>query len=178
MDSINEQQPEKNHMDLSSGAAIEKIRDLAKNAKTCFFCTSGGRGLSRGVRPMSIQKVDDEGALWFLSARDSYKNRELELNDSVDLYFRESAHSGFLHLSGRAEISYDKQRINELWEPIAKTWFTEGENDPRISVIKFVPDRGYYWDNKHGSLVAGTKMLAGALVGKTLDDSIEGTLSF
>jgi len=32
------------------------------------------------------------------------------------------------------------------------------------------------WDNKHGNTVAGVKMLIGAALGKTLDDSIEGKL--
>ena len=31
--------------------------------------------------------------------------------------------------------------------------------------------------NKHGSLVAGAKMLVGAAIGKTLDDSIEGRVT-
>jgi general stress protein 26 len=59
-----------------------------------------------------------------------------------------------------------------------KTWFTEGEDDPRITVIRFQPQSGYYWDNKHGAVVAGAKIAVGALVGKTLDDSIEGRLVF
>ena len=57
-----------------------------------------------------------------------------------------------------------------------KTWFTEGEDDPRISLIKVQPAEGYYWDNKHGNLVAGVKMLLGMATGQTLDDSIEGKL--
>ena len=59
-----------------------------------------------------------------------------------------------------------------------KTWFTEGIDDPRITVIRFEPSGGYYWDNKHGDTVAGIKMLVGAAIGKTLDDSIEGRLAF
>ena len=57
-----------------------------------------------------------------------------------------------------------------------KTWFTEGVDDPRITAIKFTPKSGYYWDTKHGTAVAGVKMLVGAAIGKTLDDSIEGEL--
>ncbi len=57
-----------------------------------------------------------------------------------------------------------------------KTWFTEGVDDPRITVIRVQPNEGYYWDTKHGSAVAGIKMLIGAAISKTLDDSIEGTL--
>jgi len=43
-------------------------------------------------------------------------------------------------------------------------------------VIQFSPTQGYYWDNKHGAAVAFVKMAAGAVLGKTFDDSIEGKL--
>ncbi len=51
----------------------------------------------------------------------------------------------------------DKEKIEELWTPLAKAWFTEGINDPRISVIKVVPDNGFYWDNKHGKFYCRRK---------------------
>lgn len=174
MDSINKNQPEENHKNLSGEAAAKKIKELVDNAESCFFCTTVATGESNGARPMSVQKMDANGNLWFLSANDSHKNKELASNPKVHLYFQGSKHSDFLHIYGMATISADKAKIKELWEPILKTWFTEGENDPRISVIKVVPTDGYYWDTKHGNMVAGIKMLIGAAIGKTLDDSIEG----
>lgn len=176
MDSINKNQPEKNHEDLHDAEAASRIVEMVKQAKSCFFCTGEAIGDSLGVRPMSIQKADEDGTLWFLSANDSHKNAEILEDNSVKLFFQGSAHSDFLYLMGHASISTDKQVIHELWEPVLKTWFTEGENDPRISAIKFEPETGYYWDNKHGNAVAGVKMLWGAITGKTLDDSIEGKL--
>lgn len=86
---------------------------------------------------MSVQKVDDSGSLWFLSASDSHKNQEITEDQQVKLYFQCSS---------------------------------------RISVIQVMPSEGYYWDTKHGNFVAGIKMLFGASVGKTFDDSLEGTL--
>jgi general stress protein 26 len=154
------------------------VKDMTGDADTCFFCTAGSTGSTNGVRPMSVRKADDAGNLWFLSANDSHKNHELAANPAVKLYFQRDAHAGFMELEGRAEILDDRARIHDLWNPLLKTWFTEGEDDPRISVIKFTPQAGYYWDNKHGNLVAGAKMAVGALVGKTLDDSIEGRLMF
>ena len=176
MDSINKNQPEKNHEDLMAADAAHRIKDMVEQAKSCFFCTQSGMGESSGVRPMSIQRVDDDGTLWFLSPNDSHKNQEIEADDRVRLFFQGSKHSDFLFIDGTATISEDKQTIKELWEPVLKTWFTEGENDPRISVISVQPDDGYYWDTKHGNFVAGAKMLVGAAIGKTLDDSIEGSL--
>lgn len=125
---------------------------------------------------MSVQQVDDSGNLWFLSADDSHKNQELANDSGVQLFFQGSAHSDFLTVSGEATITRDKEKIKELWEPIVKTWFTEGVDDPRITALKFAPKSGYYWDTKHGTVVAGVKMLIGAAIGKTLDDSIEGEL--
>jgi general stress protein 26 len=177
MDSINKNQPEDNHQNLSSADAIAKIKDVVEKAEVCFFCTTVSTGGSNGARPMSVRKVDEDGNLWFLSARDSHKNMELALDPFVKMYFQGSAHSDFLQLNGTVTISHDKVKIKELWNPILKTWFTEGIDDPRITVIKVIPVEGYYWDTKHGEAVAGVKMLLGAILGKTLDDSVEGKLS-
>lgn len=178
MDSINQNQPEENRRNLHGAEAVAKVKELVGNAETCFFCTGARISGSTGVRPMSVQQVDDAGHLWFLSADDSHKNEELARDPSVTLFFKGSAHSDFMVLSGQASVSRDKEKIRELWEPIVKTWFTEGVDDPRITAIEVAPRDGYYWDTKHGNAVAGVKMLIGATIGKTLDDSIEGTLTF
>lgn len=176
MDSINQQQPEDNHKDLYDQEAVQKIQELVKKSDVCFFCTNIQTGSPFSTRPMSIQEVDDQGNLWFLSANDSRKNRELEADPAVQINLQSSSYSGFFTLYGTATISEDKDKIKELWEPIVKTWFTEGIDDPRISVLKVTPAEGYYWDTKHGKVVASLKMIIGALTGQTLDDSIEGEL--
>jgi general stress protein 26 len=177
MDSINRQQPEDNREDLRGTDAVERIRDLVKKAETCFFCTAVSVGDTGATRPMSVQEVDEEGHLWFLSASDSHKNREITEAPSVRLFFQVSEHAGFLTLTGQATVSRDRERIRKLWKPVLKTWFTEGEDDPRITVIRVAPSGGYYWDNKHGAAIAGVKMLIGSAIGKTLDDSIEGRVA-
>jgi len=177
MDSINKNQPEENHEDLTEWKAIDKIKEIIDKNSSCFFCTHHATVESEGVRPMSVQKIDDDGTLWFLSSADSHKNSELIMYPEVKLYFQGSSHSDFLYLNGRASLSKDRTKIKELWEPVLKTWFTEGENDPRITVIKVIPENGYYWDTKHGNAIAAVKMMFGAMVGKTFDDSIEGRVS-
>jgi general stress protein 26 len=176
MDSINKNQPEQNRDNLEMDEAVKKLKEIVDKAKSCFFCTASATGPSNGARPMSVQQIDDEGNLWFLSATDSYKNKEIAANPAVKLYFQGSAHSDFIYITGRATISKDRDKIEELWEPVIKTWFTKGKDDPRISVIKVEPEEGYYWDTKHGNFVAGIKMMIGAAIGKTLDDSIEGKM--
>ena len=176
MDSINKNQEEDNREDLTGIEAGKKIKELASKNNTCFFCTGIDKGRPFTVRPMAVQKIGETGTMWFLSASDSYKNRDIQSDPHVQLLFQGSAHADFLSVYGEATISTDKALIKELWEPIFKTWFTEGENDPRITVIKVQPREGHYWDTKHGAAVAFLKMAAGAVMGKTMDDSIEGDL--
>jgi general stress protein 26 len=175
MDSINKNQSEKNRENLMGSEGIKKIKEIAKKAASCFLCTNINGG-SFNTRPMSAEQIDDEGNFWFLSANDSHKNKEIADDPSVQLLLQGSHHSDFLSINGRAEISKDKAKIEELWDGIMKTWFTEGKDDPRITVIKVTPVDGYYWDTKHGEAVALVKMVVGAIAGKTLDDSIEGTI--
>lgn len=176
MNSINEQQSEKNNEDLHGEDAVKKIRELLKKSSTCFFCTAMESSKPFQTRPMTIQEVDEEGNLWLLSASDSHVNVEISDDENVQLLFQGSPYSDFLNIYGTASISKDKEKIKKLWEPLMKTWFTEGEKDPRITVIKVKTTGGYYWDTKHGKAVSFVKMAVGALIGQTLDDSIEGTI--
>ena len=96
MDSINKQQQEDNRKDLVGEEAGKKIRELAKKNNTCFFCTKIQSGEPLTVRPMSVQRLDEDGTLWFLSADDSHKNEELKDDNRVQLLFQGSAHSDFL----------------------------------------------------------------------------------
>jgi len=160
--------------DLSSSEAISKIQELVNEIKTCMFCTYKGDRLES--RPMSTQNVDDEGNIWFLSDKNSAKNKAIHVDSEVELLYLQGTDK-FISLHGTATISQDKEKIKELWTPIAKIWFTEGVGDPAISVIKVAFDDGYYWDTKHGKMVEMAKMAAALLTGTTMDDGIEGMLS-
>jgi general stress protein 26 len=158
---------------LAQQDALEEIKSLAEEIKTCMFCTYRSNKLKS--RPMSVQKVDEDGNLWFLSDRNSDKNREIVSDSNVELLFA-GGHEKYLSLHGAAEISFDKAKIKELWNPIAKIWFTEGSDDPDISVIKVTYDDGYYWDTKNGHMVSILKMLKSLVTGTSGDDGIEGAL--
>ncbi|MGC4100767.1 pyridoxamine 5'-phosphate oxidase family protein [Ferruginibacter sp.] len=174
MNSINQQQAEDNHEDLIGKEAIKKIKELTDKAGTCFFCTKIKTHESFSARPMTLQKVDERGNLLFLSAIDSSHNQEILEDPFVQLLFQGSSYADFLNLYGTASISQDKTLIKELWSPLFKTWFTGGEDDPRISVITINPWEGYYWDTKHNMAIGIIKRLVGAAMGKTIDDSVEG----
>ena len=175
MNSVRQQQLTQNHQDLGSADTIKKIQELAEKAQSCFFCTNIHGG-AFATRPMAVFTPDDRGHFWFLSSSDSDKNAQIQQDSAVHLLLQGSGHSDFLSIVGTATVSTNRAKIKELWNPALRTWFTGGEDDPRLTAIEVTPQQGYYWDNKHGNAVQGVKIAIGAIIGKTMDDSIEGTL--
>jgi general stress protein 26 len=162
---------------LSGAAAAAKIAELVKNGDSCFFCTVGASGGSLHARPMTVIEVDDGGRLWFFTEVDSLKVIELDRDPRVTLFFKEGDNGGHLKLDGTARDATDKATIHRLWTPKLRAWFTEGEDDPRICVLCVDPTGGEYWDNRHGTAVAGLRMLFGALTAQRTEDGVHGQLT-
>lgn len=161
--------------DLSHGEAVSKIRELVKHNNICLF-TSNLTTLPLQTRPMAVQEVDDDGNIWFLSSKSSHKNFQVEDDPRVQLMFANRGDNEFLSIYGEATIYTDRNKIEDIWSPIAKAWFKEGKNDPDLSVIKVSPEDAYYWDTKHNKAVSLIKIMASVVSGASMDDGVEGRL--
>jgi general stress protein 26 len=161
---------------LTHQEAIDKFKELIKHESTCLFTTRLTQ-IPLTTRPMGVQEVCDQGNFWFMSASDSDKNEEIALDSRVQLFFLNTSNYEFLSVYGNATISRDREKIDKYWSEIAKAWFSEGKDDPRITIIKVTPEQGFYWDTKDGKLVSMIKILASAVTGKTLQEGVEGKIS-
>lgn len=160
---------------LMNKDAAEKMQEMLGDGNILMFASNLGTA-PIDVAPMSTQKVDDDGVVWFFSAKDSDRNKYVQKDSRVQLIYADNGSSDYMSIFGNAEIVHDKAKVEELWTPLVKTWFQEGPDDPNLSLIKFTPSEGFYWDTKNGKMVAFAKMLASIVTGKTMDDSIEGEL--
>jgi general stress protein 26 len=161
--------------DLNNKEAVEKLTTLVKSINVAIFCTELTKAPLQS-RPMSVQDVDDEGNLWFISSATSNKNFEILKDDQVQLFFANKSTSEYLSIYGNATIYTDQQKIDELWSPVAKAWFEEGKKDPKVTVIKVTPSDAYYWDTKDGKIISLIKMAGSAIFGNTADIGVEGKL--
>ena len=162
---------------LRNEDAIFKLRELAEAIDICMFCTNLKTDDGASCRPMSTQKVCDEGNIWFFSSADSDKNKEIEQNNNVQLFYSHPGKDSFMIVNGEAEIIFDRDMIDELWSPILKAWFPGGKDDPNISIVKVKPSNAYYWDTDGNKMINFLKMVASAATGKNLVEGNEGVLS-
>ncbi len=164
-----------NFQDLSGTEALEKMRKLIEAEDICLFTSQLGQ-LPLATRPMSTAQVDGYGNIWFMSVAGSEKNRDIQSDRRVQLFYANKSRSEYLSIYGEAIITMDKDKIEELWTPIAKVWFTEGKDDPRITLIRVRPLDVYYWDTKNNKIVSLIKMMGAVLTGETMDDGIQGEI--
>ncbi len=155
--------------------AIKTIKELVSHVRTCVMMTAlSKRPIS--TYPMGIQKVDEKGRIFFLSDKDSDKNREITLSNEMQLTISNDSDSEYLSIYGTAEVYRNQTEIDEMYNALANNWF-DGKEDPKVTIIRFTPKEGYYWDTKHGKMIQFAGMLVGAITGKPASDGKEGKIS-
>lgn len=149
---------------LEGDEALDKVRMLLKEFRSTMMITQGPGGTIHS-RPMGLQGEAKNfyGTLWFFTDRNCRKVREIESNPSISLVFQSDSDSAYMHLFGKAQQVDDRAKMKELYTPAIRTWFPEGVDDPRLSLIRFDVERGNFWDSP-GGLLQGLGAFTKAIV--------------
>jgi general stress protein 26 len=150
----------------SAGSGTEqfkKIHELIKDIRVAMLMTEGSDGKLHS-RPMATQEAEFDGNIWFLSRQSSGKVTDIQHQAQVNLAYSDGKHT-FVTLSGKAEIQKDREKIDELWNPLYKAWFPEGKDDPEVTVIKVQVEDAEYWEAPANAIVRNVKMLSAAITG-------------
>ena len=161
---------------LNAQTGIKKLKELVEEINTCLFCTSIKVNDGSTCRPMHAEQVDEKGNIWFFSDLNSEKNKQIQQDNEVRLFFSHPGKSSYMIINGQAEIVVSPSKIEELWSPLVKAWFKGGKDDPNISFIKVQVKSAYYWDTEGNKMVNFIKMLASAAIGKTLVNGQQGSI--
>lgn len=162
---------------LYSREAIDKLKSLVDKIDIGMVCTNVEGSNHPHAVPMSRQEVDEQGNIWLLFSSESDTYHNLQADSSITIIYSDVKDYNFLTVSGKAEISRDKARIEKYWNKMIEAWFEKGKEDPRIRVLKINTTDAYYWDNKTNNIVTFLKVAASAVTGEKLDIGRQGSLS-
>ena len=158
---------------LSGDEGKKKIGELIKDVRICMLTTAAPDG-SFDSRPMATQETEFDGTVWFLTRQESGKVAEIKDDAHVSLIYSDPSNHNYVTAKGKASTSRDKAKIRDLWNPMFKAWFPEGEEDPSIAVLKVEVDEAQYWEASSSKLVFGIKYLARAITGGKVDVGEQG----
>ena len=157
------------YQELRGEEGLKKIGDLIKNIRMAMLTTAAPDG-SFDSRPMATQKFENfDGTVWFLTRAESGKLHEIADDSHVSLIYADSGASKYVTVKGFASTSTDKAKIHEMWNPMYKAWFPEGEDDPSIRVLRVDVTEADYWEASSSRIVRGIKYLAAAATGGKVD---------
>lgn len=132
-------------MPKKNATGIKKIAKLMRDIDLCMLTTHTTRG-GLHVRPMSNNgEVEFDGDVWFFSAADSRKVREIEAEPSVHLSYVDLEDRRFLSMTGRARIVRSVEKKRDLWLEELGQWFDDGPESDAIVLIKVTPTVISYW---------------------------------
>lgn len=152
---------------------LDKLADLIEDSRTAMMVTldEDDRLVSR---PMSPLKMDASGALWFFTDVHSDKVQQI---DRVNLSFADEDDSIYVSVAGHGAISDDRALIRELWTPMMKPWFPEGEESPNLALLKVTPQTAEYWDSTHSKMVRMFAVAASVIASKPVGMGEHGKLN-
>lgn len=145
--------------------ALAKLRDLIGDIHVGMMTTVTPDGALRS-RPMLTQRVgDDDAELWFFTAADSAKARDIAEEHAVNVSYADSRRHRYVSVTGNAAVVHDPAKAGEMWDAKLTAWFPPGLDDPRLALVRVRVESAEYWDMTTGKMVElqdGPKGLAGA----------------
>ena len=141
---------------------IKKLAEMIKDIDFAMLTTVAEDG-SLHSRPMSTQRAEFDGDLWFFTRASAPKVGEIEGEHRVNVSYAKPEDQRYVSVSGRAVVVRDRAKIEELWSPALKAWFPEGPDDPDLALLKVSVERAEYWDSP-GSALAHALSFVKAIV--------------
>ena len=149
-------------MDTENGEA--RAWNVIDHVGHCMMVTQFDGGL-RG-RPMQARPDREEGLIWFLTDIRAAKDDEIEASPDICLVFIDPKEKVYLSVSGRAEVSKDREMTRRLWDDEQQAWWPEGPDDANVRLICVVPKRLEFWDGPADPTIARREFLRAAATGE------------
>jgi len=146
---------------------VAKIRDLIEGIEFAMLTTVCPDG-SLHSRPMATQKVDFDGRLWFFTRFSAHKVHEVKGNYHVAVNYAAPYENRWVALSGVANVSRSKKKMEELWTPELLAYFPDGLDDPDVALIEVDVMRGEYWEGP-GMLAYAVELATALATGERVD---------
>lgn len=119
-------------------------------------------GAGQHPQPMTHFTDDDEGRLWFITASDTDLVGALGHGATARFTVVSDKRDYHASLVGALQVSEDDDKLAELWSLPVAAWFEKGLEDPKVTLLRFVPREAAVWSSE-ASVLVGIKMIRAAM---------------
>ena len=138
-----------------SSETVDRLYELIHDIETAMLVTRRADG-SLVSRPMANQERAPGADFWFAAEDGSDKVEEIRADPQVNLTYYKDRTREWVSIAGTAEVSNDREKIRQLYNPDWKFWFAGlhaddpragTPEDPRIVLIGVRASSARYMTN-------------------------------
>ncbi|MEV4714314.1 pyridoxamine 5'-phosphate oxidase family protein [Micromonospora sp. NPDC049374] len=131
--------------------ARNRITELIRAARICTLTTISLDGRLVG-RPMTLQRAEFDGQLWFFAYAGSATVRQLRVNPEVEMSLHDPQAQVWASITGSARDDHDQARAERLWHPGLAGWFPDGPATAGLTLVAVHATAARCWDARGGQV--------------------------
>ncbi len=137
---------------------LEQVAEVMRDTRIAVLTYEDDEGRLVST-PMGTQDFEEPGTVWFITEADSDKAQAIMVRPRVNVHY--ASGKGWVSLSGRAVVSRDRAKLEELWDPSASAFMEGGPEDPNSALLEVTGETAQLWESpgKVGMLVQMVKGL-------------------
>lgn len=117
----------------------EEFWDRLEDTRTGMFGTEG-----RFV-PMTHSLEPEDGCLWFLTAKQTPMAKAAAEGAETHYVVSSDKEGIYADIVGKLSVSSDREKLDEVWNFVAESFYDEGKDDPDLVLVKLVPHKAEVW---------------------------------
>lgn len=126
----------------------DQFWNIISDMPACMLVTEDENVLR--ARPLAPFVDKQTRTIQFITDDDSAKVEELLKNRELCLTFADTKNMQFASVSGRGQMTQDRDLIDKLWGPYSEAFFPDGRES--VVIITVEASHAEYWDNDKGKL--------------------------
>jgi general stress protein 26 len=134
-----------------------------------------GRHPADHFQPMTAFCEPESGRIWFFSRTDADLAKAADMSRSTErgaeaMFTVQARDQGFQAcIHGQLVQHFDQERMERFWNPVVAAWYPEGQNDPRLTLLRFDTQDAQLWLSETNPLSFGFQIVKANLTGHEPD---------
>lgn len=123
---------------------LSRLQDIIRPLDLAMLVTKT-QDLHLRSRPMLTADVSKYGEIFLFTTLDSELSQELTERNYVNLSYSKSDEGSFISVSGIAQISKDREAIQDLWRSQFAQWIEGGLDNRNLALLKISLAHAEHW---------------------------------
>ena len=146
---------------------ISRAWDIIEKTRIAMLTTQFDGGLR--ARPLEARADRDAGLIWFVTGIRGAKDDEIVADQNIGLVFIDEGNRAYLSITGRASVTRDTAKAQEIWKKTDDIWLQGGPDDPNVRVLRVEPVTAELWSGPSSAAGAAFEFTKARLVGEKLN---------